>query len=149
MKWEEQQSINEELQHERDEEYKKRMEAENRLLEEKQVKLENQIRSDKKKMEEAQKMLEEEKQALEEERLLVYDSGLSSRAGTGQNTEPESDSPKPRRRGPQKYQETEENSGQSRRGRPEIGRIPPQDFDRIKSKIGSGEKRHFKHHKAR
>ena len=43
----------------RDEENKKRMEAENRLLDEKQV--ENQIRLDKIKMEEAQKRLYEEK----------------------------------------------------------------------------------------
>ena len=131
----------------RDEENKKRMEAENRLLDEKQV--ENQIRLDKIKMEEAQKRLEEEKKALEEERFRVYDSGLSSRAGTGHKTEIKSESPKPRRRRRLNYQETKENNGQSRKSQPEVGRASPPDLNRIKSKIGSRENCTYKQHKAR
>jgi hypothetical protein len=155
LKWEDQQSRNEELQHERDEEYKKGMEAENRLLEEKQVNLENQIRLDKIKMEEAQKRLEGEKNALEEERLRVYDSGLSSRAGIGHKPEVKSDSPKPRRRRRQNYKETKGNSRKSRksrksrRGQPEVGRVSLPDFDKITSKIGSRENCTYKQHKAK
>ena len=98
-------------------------------------------------MEDAQKKLEEEKQALEEERLRVYDSGISSRAENGYDLEPES--PKPRRRRRRKNQETEENSRPNRRDRPEVGKAPPPDFEKIKSKVGSRENRHYKPHTAR
>jgi len=146
-KWEAMQAQNEELQHERDEEFKKRIEAENKLLEEKQAKMEKQLEVDKLKMAEEQRRLEEEKLALAKESLRVYNSSSSSRADSGLPADPTPEPTPPPRRRRRRKQESDERA----RLRKEMGvglqsHAAGPDFDKVKSKVGShrSESRSYK-----
>ena len=136
--WEEQQKINQDLQHQRDDEFKKRVEAENQLLEERQKRIQRELDAEKKRVEEEHKKLAEEKQMLEEERVRVYDSGISSRADTAESIHSPLPSP-PKESPPRRRRRRHDSPGDlySRRRRPEVGRAPGPDFEKVHSKVGS------------
>jgi len=141
--WEDQQRLNIELQHQRDDEFKKRVAAENLLLEEKQKRIQRELDAEKKRVQEEHAKLEEEKLELEAERARVYDSGISSRADTAELVStpesPKHESPRRRRR---RRPRSEDNN--TRRRNPEVGRAPAPDFENVKSKVESRGNRNYK-----
>ena len=82
--------------------------------------------------------------------MRVFQSEKSSRAESGiAESEPE-ESPKRRRRRKKHRSPSagrdEENWRIRRRDRPAVGRAPPPNFEKVKSKVGSRDNRHYKPH---